>query len=61
MIGKLREYLIGAVAEMKKVTWPSRKQTVNYSLVVVAMSLGVAVFFGILDYAFTFGLDAIIK
>ena len=46
---------------MKKVVWPSKKQTINYSLIVVALSLGMAIFFGVLDYAFNIGLEKIIR
>ncbi|HYE60190.1 MAG TPA: preprotein translocase subunit SecE [Candidatus Kapabacteria bacterium] len=58
---KLEDYFRGAVAEMKKVTWPTKKQTTTYSLIVLGMSISVAVFFGILDYFFNIGLEAIIR
>jgi len=60
-IAKLTEYFKGSVSEMKKVVWPSKKQTTTYSLIVVAMSIGVAIFFGILDYIFNIGLGIFIK
>jgi len=37
---------------MKKVTWPTRDQAVNYTVAVVGISAGVAVFLGGLDYIF---------
>ena len=46
---------------MKKVVWPTKKQTTTYTLIVIGLSLGVAIFFGILDYAFNLGLEKIIK
>ncbi len=58
---QLGDYFKGAIAEMKKVSWPSKKQTMNYSLIVIGMSVAVAVFFGILDYAFNIGLEQLIK
>lgn len=57
----LINYLKEAYAEMKKVVWPTKKQTINYSVLVIAISLGVAIFFGIIDYIFNLGLEAIIK
>jgi preprotein translocase subunit SecE len=36
-------------AEMKKVTWPTRKQLVNYSLVVLAFMVVMGVIIGIID------------
>ena len=46
---------------MKKVVWPSKKQTTRYSIIVIALSLGVAIFFGVLDYVFNIGLEAILS
>lgn len=61
MVQKLTSYIRDSVAEIKKVTWPTRQQTINYSITVVAMSIGVAIFFGVLDYVFNLGLEKIIK
>lgn len=61
ILKRLEDYFRGAIAEMKKVTWPSKKQTTNYSLIVIGMSIGVAVFFGLLDYGFSLGLEQIIR
>ncbi len=40
-------------AEMKHVTWPSRRLTIVYTLVVIAISLGTAIYLGLLDYLFS--------
>ncbi len=37
---------------MKHVSWPSRQQVVVYTAVVVGISLGVAIYLGLLDYLF---------
>jgi preprotein translocase subunit SecE len=60
-IEKLTDYFKGSISEMKKVIWPTKKQTTTYSLIVVAMSIGIAIFFGILDYIFNIGLGIFIK
>lgn len=60
MFASLKTYLIGSYAEMKKVSWPTRQQTINYSLLVIGLSLGMAVFFAVLDYAFNFGITKLI-
>jgi len=57
----IQDYFRGAIAEMKKVIWPNKKQTINYTVIVIVMSIGVAVFFGILDYVFTLGLEELIR
>ncbi len=38
--------------EVKKVNWPSREETIKYTLVVIGSSLAVAVFLGGLDFIF---------
>lgn len=57
----MQNYFRDAIAEMKKVVWPNKKQTVNYTIIVIAMSIGIAIFFGILDYVFNLGLEQIIR
>ena len=57
----LKNYLLASYEEMKKVTWPSRRQTVEYSLFVVAISVAIAVFFGVLDHFFAAGLTAVLN
>ena len=59
-MSKLIDYLKGSIEEMKKVTWPTKKEAKNYTLLVIGISLGVAAFLGILDYAFSFGIEKII-
>ena len=45
---------------MKKVVWPSKKETTNYTIAVVLISLGLAAFFAVVDYALNLGLEKII-
>ncbi len=61
MIGKIHTYLIEAIAEMKKVIWPTKEQTINYTVLVIILSVGVAIFFGILDHVLSIGLETLIK
>lgn len=56
-----QDYFKGSISEMKKVVWPSKRQTQIYTLIVIAMSIGVAVFFGVLDYIFNIALEQVIK
>ena len=46
------EYFKQVRAELRHVTWPSRRQTAIYTTVVIAVSLIVAVYLGLLDYIF---------
>lgn len=38
---------------MKKVNWPTRKETLRYTLIVIGVSIAVAAFLGALDFVFT--------
>lgn len=58
---QLKDYIKGSIEEMRKVTWPTKKQTTTYTILVIAMSIGVAIFFGALDYVFNIGLEQIIR
>lgn len=40
------------VSELKKVTWPTRDETVKLTMAVIIISLGVGLFVGGLDIAF---------
>jgi len=53
-------YLKASIEEMKKVTWPTKKETYNYTLLVIFISIGVALFLGVLDLIFNKGLEYLI-
>jgi len=46
--------------EMKKVNWPTRQETLKYTLIVVGISVAVAVFLGSIDFIFTTFLNKFI-
>ncbi|MFH1030296.1 MAG: preprotein translocase subunit SecE [bacterium] len=56
----LIRYTKESYIELKKVVWPSKKDIKNHTLVVIALSLALAAFLGLLDYIFTFGLNKLI-
>lgn len=53
LLKKLSSFLKEVRLEMKKVNWPSRKETMKYTLIIVGVSLIVAAFLGGLDYLFS--------
>ncbi|MBU0722127.1 preprotein translocase subunit SecE [Patescibacteria group bacterium] len=59
-MNKITNYIKASIEEMKKVAWPTKKETYNYTLLVIFISLGVALFLGLLDFIFTKGLGYII-
>jgi len=60
LITNLFTYFREAIAELKKVVWPTKKQTINYTIIVVLLSIGVAIFFAVLDNIFNLGIGKII-
>jgi len=58
--GKVVTYLKEAYAELKKVQWPTRRETLKYTLIVIGFSVGVAIFLGIIDYILTIVVGRII-
>lgn len=58
---KLKDYFHGAYSEARKVTWPTRQQATTYSLVVLGLTLGLTLFFGLLDFALGLGFAQLIK
>jgi len=52
-MSKLTEFLKEAKAELIKVNWPNKNQLINYTLMVIGISIAVAVFLGGLDYFFS--------
>lgn len=54
------QYFKDSYQEMKVVVWPSKKTTINHSLLVVAFSILIAAFLGALDILFTFGIEKLI-
>ncbi len=49
---RIKKWFRGVRLELRKVTWPTRKEMFNYTLVVVSISLMLAVFIGAFDTVF---------
>ena len=47
--GRVANAFKNMVAELKKVSWPSKKDLINYSLVVIGFVVALAVIVGLLD------------
>jgi preprotein translocase subunit SecE len=59
-IQKITTYIRESIAELKKVTWPTRKLTIAYTLLVIGISLALAIFIGIADFVLALGVEKII-
>ncbi|MBP6098929.1 MAG: preprotein translocase subunit SecE [Candidatus Levybacteria bacterium] len=47
--------------ELLKISWPSRKDTIELTIVVLGLSAAVGVYLGAADYLFTLGLEYLVK
>ncbi len=52
-----REYLEEVKGELKKVTWPTRKETLTTGLAVVVLVIIISIYLGVID----FGLSRLVK
>jgi preprotein translocase SecE subunit len=57
-IKAVSDYIKSSIAELKKVTWPSREMTIRYSALVIIVSLALAGFFAALDFGLTKAVTA---
>ena len=53
-------YLKSSFEELRKVTWPTKEQTVRLTIIVAVFSLIVSAIFGVLDYGFNYGFSTLI-
>ena len=54
MFNKLVNYIKDTKNELKHVNWPPRKQTINFTVLVIAVSIITAFFMGFFDILFTY-------
>jgi preprotein translocase subunit SecE len=51
LIGRVREFVQEVLAEFRKVTWPTRQELVNSTVVVIVVTVVLAFFLGAVDIA----------
>lgn len=56
-IDKATQFLREVKVELKKVTWPSRKQTIGSTLVVIVLVMIISLFLGVVDI----GLSGLVR
>jgi len=57
---RLIKYFYEAKEELEKVTWPTRRETLVSTVIVIAVSVGTAAFLGALDFGLNKALSALI-
>jgi len=56
LFGRLALFLRQVVAELRKVIWPTRKELVTYTIVVIVFVAVMAAIVAVYDYVFTRGV-----
>jgi preprotein translocase subunit SecE len=53
IFNKINNFLKEAIAELKKVIWPSRKDLKNSTITVISFIIIISIFIGLVDIFFT--------
>ncbi len=54
------KFISDIIAELKKVTWPSRADALRLTGLVIAFTIVVAIILGVIDYGFSKLMDVIL-
>jgi preprotein translocase subunit SecE len=60
-MGSLSTYFSQVWQELHKVSWPSRQQTTDKTLLVIIVSLVIAIYLGVIDSAFEWIMTTLIN
>jgi len=61
VVSNATNYFNEVRAEMAKVTWPTRSQTIRMTILVIIVSVVMGIFIGGLDFVFSRTLTAILQ
>jgi preprotein translocase subunit SecE len=50
---RIRRYITETTGELRKVTWPTRREATNLTIIVLAVTVVVGMYLGIMDYFFS--------
>ena len=59
-MSKTHTFLKESLREFKRVNWPTRRETMRYTLFVIGFSVSVALFLGFLDFVFSRVIERLI-
>lgn len=57
---KIVDYVKDTRGELKHVSWPTRRQAIAFTIVVIVISVLTAFFLGFFDFIFTNGLEKLL-
>ncbi len=60
-IDRVKQFIADARQEIRKVTWPTKQQTMTSTWVVLAVTVVISVFLGLVDLAFSKIIGFILK
>ena len=60
-MSKLKQYFKGAIQEFNNVTWPTRKQAIRISTIVLIFIIVSAIVLGIVDQMLSVGYKALLS
>jgi len=60
-MNKIANYFKGTKEELSKIVWPSKEVTINNTIIVIAVSIGVALFLGVVDLGLSELVGSLIK
>ena len=50
---RIQRYFRETIGELRKVNWPTRKEAINLTIVVLIVTFGMSAFLGLLDFLYT--------
>ena len=56
-MGRFTQYLRDTKGELKHVSWPTQKQTLVFTVLVITISIVVSLYLGLFDFIFTTAID----
>lgn len=60
-MSKATEYFKETKTELKHVIWPSRSQTIFYTIIVIVLSVVIGYLLGLFDFIFSKGLEKLLS
>ena len=61
MIAKIQNFIAEVMAEMKKVSWTTRRELLDSTLIVIFSSVALGLFVGIIDLFLSKGVTTLLK
>ena len=61
MITKVQGFIGEVITELKKVSWPTRRELVDATLIVIFSSLFLGIFIAVIDLVLSKGISTIVR